>query len=92
MKDKILGAAMQLANLKGFKKVTRQDIASRAKVAAGSVSYHFKSMKKLQAAMVERAVETENLRILGQALAERHPAAAKAPEVLRRAAAMAIAV
>lgn len=91
MKDKILGTAMQLANLKGFGNVTRNDIADRAEVATGSVSYHYKTMKKLETAMVERAVETENLKILAQALARRHPVALKAPEALRVRAARQLA-
>jgi AcrR family transcriptional regulator len=91
MKDAILAAAMQIANLKGYKRVTRSDIATRAEIATGSVSYHYGSMKKLQAAMVERAVETENLKMLGQALSDRHPVALKAPESLRRAAAILLA-
>ncbi len=87
MKNAILSAAMQLANLKGFKRVSRADIAKRADVAAGSVSYHFGTMRGLRDAMVARAVESGNLRILAQAHAERHPLAVKAPEALRRAAA-----
>lgn len=87
MREAILSAAMQLANLKGYKRVTRGEIAKRAGVAAGSVSYHFKSMPQLRTAMVERAVEAKNLKLLGQALADRHPAATKAPEALRTAAA-----
>lgn len=83
MKDKILNTAMQLANLTGFLNVTRDGIADRAEIATGSVSYHYKDMKKLRAAMVARAIETENLKILGQALAARHPLALKAPEALR---------
>lgn len=91
MKDKILAAAMQLANLKGYKNVTRDDIASRADVAAGSVSYHFGDMRKLQAAMVERAVLTQNLKVVAQAMADRHPVALKAPEDLRKRAALLLA-
>lgn len=91
MKDKILGAAMQLANLKGFNRVTRNDIADKAEVATGSVSYHFKSMKKLQAAMMARAVESENIKVLAQGLGVRHPVALKAPEALRIKAARTLA-
>jgi AcrR family transcriptional regulator len=91
MKDAILSAAMQLANLSGFKKVTRANIAAKADVAPGLVSYHFGDMKKLRDAMVERAVESKNLKLLAQALADRHPIALKAPDALRRAAAMQLA-
>lgn len=91
MKSKILGTAMQLANLHGFGNVTRNMIADKAEIATGSVSYHFKSMRKLEAAMVERAVETRNLKVLGQAIGRKHPVAMKAPDELRQAAVLAIA-
>lgn len=87
MKETILNTALKLAAKKGFRHVTRQDIASAAKVATGSVSYHFDSMRKLQAAMVTRAIEVKDLAVLGQALAERHPLALAAPVDLRGAAA-----
>lgn len=77
---------MQLANLTNYRRVTRAAIAKHAGVATGSVSYHFKSMKKLQDAIVERAVEGKVLKVVAQALANRHPVAAKAPEVVRKAA------
>lgn len=91
MKESILNAAMQLANLKRYNRVTRSAIAERADVAPGSVSYHFGSMKKLQTAMIERAVEAKNLKILAQALSDRHPVATKAPDSLRKAAAATLA-
>lgn len=90
MKATILSTAMQLANLHGLNNVTRNMIADRAEIATGSVSYHFKDMKKLRAAMVERAIETENLKILGQAIAIKHPLALKAPDELRQRAALAL--
>lgn len=86
MKEAILSAAMQLANLKGYKRITRAEIAAKADVAPGLVSYHFKDMKGMRDAMVERAVQSENLKVLGQALADAHPVARKAPETLRKAA------
>ena len=91
MKSKVLGTAMQLANLHGFGNVTRNMIADKAEIATGSVSYHFKGMKKLEAAMVERAIETGNLKVLGQAIARKHPLAMKAPDELKRSAVLAIA-
>jgi AcrR family transcriptional regulator len=91
MKASILSTAMQLANLHGFGKVTRNMIADRMEIATGSVSYHWKDMRKLAAAMVERAVETGNLKILGQAIAAKHPVALRAPDDLRKAAVLAIA-
>lgn len=92
MKSKLLSTAMQLANLHGFGNVTRNMVADRAEVATGTVSYHFKGMKKMEAAMVERAIETENLKVLGQAISRKHPLATKAPEALQRRAVLALAV
>lgn len=91
MQTMILSTAMQLANLHGFGKVTRNMIADRAEIATGSVSYHFKSMRKLQAAMVTRSIETENLKVLGQAIAAKHPLALKAADALRKRAMLAVA-
>lgn len=90
-KELILATALQLANLQGYKGVTREGIARRLGIAEGCISYHFGNMKKLQTAMVERAVEAENLKLVGQALSDRHPVALKAPESLRRAAALKMA-
>lgn len=91
MRASILSTAMQLANLHGFGNVTRDMLANRMEIACGSVSYHWKGMRKLEAAMVERAVETENLKILGQAIAAKHPLALKAPDELRKRAALSTA-
>lgn len=89
-KDRILSAAMQLANLAGFAGVTRDGVANKANCACGSVTYYFGNVKKLRAAMVERAIETENLAVLGQAVAAEHPLAMAAPEALRRRAVLAM--
>lgn len=91
MKTMLLSTAMQLANLHGFGNVTRNMIADRAEVATGTVSYHFKGMKRLEAAMVERAIETQNLKVLGQAISKRHPLATKAPADMQRSAVLALA-
>jgi AcrR family transcriptional regulator len=90
-RDRILSAAMQVANLKGYKNVTRNDVAVKADAAVGLVNYYFGEMRKLQTEMVKRAIETENLKIVGQALANRHPLAVKAPEALRIRAARVLA-
>lgn len=91
MKTMILSTAMQLANLHGFGRVTRNMIADRAEIATGSVSYHWKDMKKLERAMVERAIETRNLKVLGQAVAAKHPATKDVDAELKRDAMMAVA-
>lgn len=91
MQAAILGAAMQLANLHGFGRVTRNMIADRLEIATGSVSYHIGNMRKLEAVMVTRAIETENLLVLGRAISAKHPLALKAPDELRKRAVLAVA-
>lgn len=83
MKDRLLSTAMSLANLHGLSGVTRDMVANVAEVATGSVTYHFGDMKRLRSEMVKRAIETENLNVLAQALAIGHPLALAAPEALR---------
>lgn len=83
IKDKILLKAVQLSGRNGYRNVTRQEIASGLGIAAGSVSYHFKDMRKLQAAVIQYAVDNSLLRLIAQGLAEKHPRALAAPLELR---------
>lgn len=87
MKEQILTAAVQLAPRLGLKGMTRIEVAKAANVANGSVSYHFKSMRKLYAAVVAKAIEGRNIPVLVRALAEEHPLAVKMEPDLKRAAA-----
>lgn len=91
IKDKILLKAIQLAGRSGFRNVTRQDIATALGIAAGSVSYHFKDMRKLRTAVMQHAVDTRNLSVLAQGLADKHPRALAAPVDLRLQAARSLA-
>ena len=86
IKDKILLKAVQLAGRKGYRNVTRQDIATALGIAAGSVSYHFKDMRKLQAAIIQYAVDERLYSIVAQGLVEKHPRALAAPVELRQQA------
>lgn len=97
MRAKILGFAMTLTNAHGFGNVTREMIMRHSTttttyIATGTVSYHFKGMRRLEAAIVERAIETENLTVLGQAISAKHPIALKAPDHLKQRAVLALAV
>lgn len=84
---RIIQAAMPLAAKLGFRKVPRVEIAKATGLVQGTISYHFKSMRALQDALVYHAVQTENLSVIAQALIEKHPFALAAPLLLRRKAA-----
>lgn len=86
MKDKILMTAMIIAVEKGFRNVTRDAVAAKMEIAAGSVSYHYGTMRKLHAAVVKAAIELENLTIIAQALMEKHPLTAVLADDLKRKA------
>jgi AcrR family transcriptional regulator len=87
MKQAILDAAVQIADRKGFRAVTRIAVAERAKVAEGTVSYHFKSMARLRDAIVVAAVKHRHVGVLAKALADGHRLAKAAPKDLKDAAA-----
>lgn len=86
----ILKTAAALAVRRGFRNVTREEIAGKAEIAAGTVSYHFKSMSRLQDAVMVYAVNEELLPILAQGLAEKHRVAQGAAVHLRQRAAQLI--
>lgn len=87
----IVDAAIKLAEKSGFRKVKRESLATKLGIATGTINYHFGTMAKLQDAIVREAIITSNATVLGQALAERHPLALKAPAALRTLAAKSLA-
>lgn len=86
IKRKIVIHATRLATKKGFRNVTRAEIATAAQCGTGTVSYHYESMDKLQDAMVEHAVQHKMINVLAQALAEQppHPLAAALPDPVKK--------
>ena len=79
----VLDAAIELAETNGYSNITRDLVAERAGVAAGSVHNAYGDMAALKDAVIAAAVERQILPIVGQALAARHPVALKAPEELK---------
>lgn len=82
----VLDAAVQLAAQRGYRNITRRQVADEAQVAVGSVNNAFGTMDGLRDAVMAAAVERELPAIVAQGLADKHPAACGAPETLRRAA------
>lgn len=85
--ERILSVALELAEIRGFRNITREMVAVVAQVGVGTVSWHFKGMDGLRDAVVRYAVEKKNIRVLAQALAEGHRFAKAAPFALRQEAA-----
>ena len=86
-RDQLVGLALNLAKESSYLTVTLQEVANRAKVVKGTVVHHFKTTELLRDAIVDEAVYSAELKIIAEALANKHPRALMAPERLRREAA-----
>ncbi len=73
LKDKILQVATHLAERVGVAAVSRNMIADKAECAMSAVSYHYGDVKHIHRAIVQAAINNRNMKVLGHAIAERHP-------------------
>ncbi len=87
----ILAAAIVEAACAGYGKMTRDAIAERAGVAAGSINHEFGTIDKLRDEVMQNAVDNERLDIVAQGLADKHPITLAAPDELRTRAVRALA-
>lgn len=85
-KDAILDAAIELALSDGLCAVRLVPVAERAGVANSLVSHYFGTVKQLHRAVVRRAIHSEILPIVAQALAVGDSDARKAPDELKQRA------
>lgn len=86
-KDAILAAAVEEAKEQGYQWITRDAVARRAGVGAGSVNVAFGTMRDLKRAVLRLAVDTRIVEIVAQGLADAHPIAKDAPSDLKQEAA-----
>ena len=82
-KDNILEVAFIMAQRDGFGTLTRDGVAAEAGVAMGSINHHWGKMSALREAVMQRAVEEENLELIGQGMALGDSVAKSAPLELR---------
>lgn len=82
-KEHILEVAYTMAQRDGFGALTRDGVAAEAGVAMGSVNHHWGKMSALREAVMQRAVEEENLELIGQGMALGDSVAKSAPLELR---------
>jgi AcrR family transcriptional regulator len=88
MKSKILKAALWCARRYGLYKMSRQQIAKRAHVSTGAVSFHYGSMEGVRDAVIQHSIDGRGayLDVLAEALGRRDARAAQAPAELKREA------
>lgn len=82
----LITIALELATAKGYKAVTRADIAARAKLHPATVHKLFPTCDKLDAAVMQAARNRNVLPVIAQGLAHKHPVALRATEAQRQAA------
>ena len=85
-KQLLIDAAMPLAEQYGYDSVSRSMVAEAAGISESLVSRYW-TAPDFHAALLEAAIVRENLTVLAQGLAARHPVATSAPLELRQAAA-----
>lgn len=86
MRDKILAAAVKVAEKIPLHAVTRGLIAKKAKCAPSLVTWYLGNMDEARSAIIHAACGTNNVEVIAWALAARYPGADKAPPKLKRAA------
>lgn len=86
----ILIAAVKEAQRVGFRNVTREALAELTGKSPASITYHWGSVPELHEAIVSYAIETRSLRIIAQALAEKHAKALKLSAQLKHKAVQSI--
>lgn len=82
----ILDAAIELAKTKGYKSISRDDVANSANIVPGLVSYYFQSIDLLRILVLKTAVKREVLEIVAQGLVQKDPIAIQAPSELKHRA------
>jgi len=90
-KAAILEAAVNLAELDGYRTLTIRSVARVACVSPALTSHYFYCTDDLLTAVMEEAVRRKVLSVVAEGLAHRHPAAVAAPAALRQAAAQTLA-
>jgi AcrR family transcriptional regulator len=82
----IIAAGLALAEDVGYLSVTRDAVASKAGLGAGTVSYYYGSMDELRDAIVSEAVRLEKVEVVARALADKHPAVSRLKPALKQLA------
>lgn len=83
-KEQILAAAITIAEQPGgWARMTRESVAREAQCADGLVSKYFGTMVTFRRSVMRHAIETENLAIIAQGLADNDMYAKKASPELK---------
>jgi AcrR family transcriptional regulator len=81
--QQVLEVAVKLATKRGLRQVTRGEIAEAADCSAGLVTKYLGGRQEMQTAIVKAAIKQRIVPIVATAIADRYPAALRAPEDLK---------
>jgi AcrR family transcriptional regulator len=84
-KQQILDAAIKVTVRVGFNSLTREAIATEAKVSDGTVSFHFNTMKQLRRALARYAMKTHNGAVLSMLVSDKEFKSLLKPEHIQLA-------
>ena len=82
-KAEYLEAGLRLAKTHGFESFSKTQLAAETKLSTPMVNFYFGTVKEFKAALMRLAVEREELDVIFQGLAVRHPEAEKASDELK---------
>lgn len=82
----ILKAATRLAKKTSYEELVRDEIANEANVSFGLVTYYFGSMDNLKNCVVQYAIMKLDLKLIGQAIVNKHPLVKNLNSELKRSA------
>lgn len=89
-KSEILTKALVLAEEKGFNRFSCLDLGDVLQCGHSLIFHHFINMRNLRIEVMRHAIETENLKVLGQGLMSQDEIALSAPHALKQKALKAI--
>lgn len=84
--ERILDAALKLAEEDHFQFITREKVAAKAGVSPATINNAFGTMPDLKRAVLSAAVERRVLAVIRQGIGESHPIVMKADKDLLSAA------
>lgn len=86
-KSSIIDGATKLSEDQGYKNFSSLELATELGLQGHSLLFHhFRSMDAIRDEVMRKAIQDENLKIIGQGIAGEDPIANAAPERLRRKA------
>ncbi len=82
-REQILDAAINAAKEIGYQKITRYDVAKKAKISMGLISRYFEGIEGLRSEIMITAIKRKIVEIVAQGLANNDFYAKKAPPKLK---------